>query len=124
MKKILALGLCALTSACAHQTLPQSQHSSESSSIKVFKSDQSKQCEDQGIAPDDMRQELIQVGVDVLCSHKAYDGMMHASVCGGATGAINVFVIHRDNLGDAKALGYMPVSTLRDYQDVACVQQK
>lgn len=122
MKRIFAFGLCALTSACAHQTLPQHQSPSHINTIKVFKSDQSKQCEARGIAPDDMRQELIQVGVDVLCTHKAYDGMMHASVCGGATGAINVFVIHSDNLGDAKALGFMPVSTLRDYQDVACVQ--
>jgi len=122
MKRILALGLCALASACAHQTLTQSQNPPQTNTVKVFKSDQSKQCEANGIAPDDMRQELIQVGVDVLCSQKAYDGMMHASVCGGATGAINVFVIHSDDLGDAKALGFMPVSTLRDYQDAACTQ--
>ena len=122
MKNIFTLGLCILISACAHQNLPQSQHQPAPKTVKVFKSDQSKQCETNGIAPDDMRQELIQVGVDVLCSQKAYDGMMHASVCGGATGAINIFVIHEDNLGDAKALGFLPVSTLRDYQDVACVQ--
>lgn len=122
MKNILALGFCVLASACAQQNSLESQNQSQAKTIKVFKADQSKQCEAQGIAADDMRQELIQVGVDVLCSHKAYDGMMHASVCGGATGAINVFVIHSDDLGDEKALGYMPVSTLRDYQDVACAQ--
>jgi len=119
MKQILILGLCVLVSACTHQTQPQN----NAHTIKVFKSDQSKQCEANGIAPDDMRQELIQVGVDVLCSQKAYDGMMHASVCEGSTGAINIFVIHKDNLGDAKALGFMPVSTLRDYQDAVCVRK-
>lgn len=109
---LLAVSLSLLISACGAD--------SSEALVNVFKSDQSKQCEDNGIAADTMRKELLTAGIDVLCAQKSHDGLMRPAVCGGATGAINVYLIHSSNLGDATALGYAPVAELPGYQDKVC----
>lgn len=110
----LATGsLCLLISACGADA-PEPV-------VKIFKFDQSKQCERTGITPEDMRNELIAGGIDVLCAQKSHDGRMRAAVCGGGTGAINVYLIRSAKLADATALGYAPVTDLAGYQDEVCV---
>lgn len=95
---------------------------SDSHNTKVFKPDASIQCEDGGISPDEMRLELASNGIDVLCAQKAHDGMAYPTVCGGASGNINVFEIRKVNVPDAEKLGFKPVSELPDYQDKRCTQ--
>lgn len=93
---------------------------STGSVVKIFKFDQSIQCEQSGITLEDMRKELMTVGIDVLCAQKNHDGRMRAAVCGGGTGAINVYLIDSSKLTDATALGYAPVAELPGYQDQVC----
>ncbi len=87
---------------------------------KVFKYDGSTQCNNDGIPLKKMAQELIDGGVDVICAQKASDGMMYPAVCGGASGVINVYLIHPENLPDAEALGFASVGELPQYQDTPC----
>lgn len=112
IRSIFTGSLCLLISACGADPADPV--------VKVFKFDQSKQCEESGITPEDMRKELMTVGVDVLCAQKNHDGRMRPAVCGGGTGAINVFLIHSSNLADATALGYASVAELPGYQDQIC----
>jgi hypothetical protein len=93
----------------------------DSRKIKVFKSDNSKQCEDAGIALADMKKELSSAGIDVICSQKGNTGMAQPAVCGGSTGNINVYLIHTNNLPDAEKLGFASVHTLPEYKDSECV---
>lgn len=93
----------------------------QSPQTKVFRHDKSIQCAGSGIPVDDMRLELAKTGIDVICAQKAHDGMGRTSVCGAATGNINVFVIHNSNLPDAEKLGFRSVEELPDYQDQACI---
>ncbi len=90
--------------------------------IKVYKYDGSVQCDVAGIAPEVMRQELINAGIDVICSQKGSDGLLYAASCGQGTGAINIYTIHSPNLIDAEALGYRNVTELTEYSDTPCEQ--
>jgi len=101
------------------QSQGQSQEQSQEQT-KVFKYDGSLQCEHGETPIDDMRLDLAKAGIDVICTQKGYDGYMHASVCGGPTGNINVFVIYSSNVPDAEKLGFKSISELPDYQDKTC----
>lgn len=87
---------------------------------KVFKYDQSTQCNNDGIPLEVMERELIEAGIDVKCSQKANDGMMYPAVCGGGTGDINVYLIQPENIPDAAQLGFQHVTELTEYQDQPC----
>src|SRR5690606_29354163 len=101
-------------------TLPQYQDRPCNETTKVFKYDGSRQCENNGIPLDVMAQELIGGGVDVICSQKSSNGMAYPAVCGAGTGAINVYLIHQENLSDAEALGFSSVNELPNYLDTPC----
>jgi len=88
--------------------------------IKVFKYDQSTQCNNDGIPLDVMEQELLRGGIDVKCSQKANDGLLYPAVCGGASGDINVYLIQPENIPDAEHLGFRHVRELTEYQDRPC----
>ena len=117
MKKcpIITLIIFALIvlSSCLHDD-------SSPSHIKVFKYDGSVQCDTSAIGLDEMAMELINVGIDVVCSQKGNDGSLRAAVCGAGTGNINIYTINTSNLPDAEALGFESVNTLVDYQDEQC----
>jgi len=112
MKRTLLVFILFL-SACKHEDSSQPY-------TKVYKSDSSIQCESTGIDLDVMAMELINAGIDVVCSQKGSDGLVRAAVCGAGTGGINVYTINTSNLVDTKALGFSPVSELSEYQDQPC----
>ena len=87
---------------------------------KVFKSDDSLQCEEKEVSLDEMRLELAKAGIDVICAQKMQTGSNLPTVCGGGTGKINVYVIHNSNLVDAEKLGFKSVQELPDYKDQTC----
>lgn len=89
---------------------------------KVFKYDESTQCNDDGIPLTVMAENLLEAGIDIKCSQKAHDGLFYPAVCDGATGIINVYEISPENITDAQRLGFDPVSSLSDYQDQDCKQ--
>lgn len=88
--------------------------------IKVFKSDGSSQCQNDGASVDEMRMELVEAGIDVICGQKANDGGFYCAACGCPTGDINVYTINAANQADAESLGFGPVSDLENYQDRSC----
>lgn len=90
--------------------------------IKVYKSDGSLQCASGGVSLEDMRKQLVEKGIDVICSQEGNTGMMYAAVCGGGTGKINIYKIHSQNLQDAENIGFRSVKELAQYTDMACQQ--
>ena len=75
--------------------------------IWVWKSDGSKQCQEPAkFTPEDAAEQLRTLGVLVYQSRKGTDGLMHASVCGGATGATVELEIGRVDYQKAVSLGF------------------
>lgn len=72
--------------------------------IEIYKSDGSRQCQGGGIDPDTMAKELD--GIAIFDARKDTLDRMYPSVCGGATGSVNVFTIDKADLEEAKALGF------------------
>jgi hypothetical protein len=108
----LVLAIPFALSACTTEPPP--------ATAKVFKSDGSVQCSQAGTSVEDMQRELTGAGIDVICGQKANDGSGYCAACGCGTGMINVYTIHPENIQDAEALGFAPVTDLPDYQDQPC----
>jgi len=108
----LLIGILVLSS-CKHDDTSQPY-------VKVYKTDDSIQCGNAGVELDVMVLELINSGIDVVCSQKGHDGMVRPTVCGVGTGNINVYKINAVNLPDAESLGFELVSNLSEYQDQKC----
>ncbi|WP_125179848.1 hypothetical protein [Thiohalobacter thiocyanaticus] len=86
----------------------------------VYKYDGSVQCEESGVAVEDMRRELTRAGVEVVCGRKAQDGRAYPAMCGAATGRINVYTIDESGLDTAEALDFKSVETLPDARIPPC----
>ena len=110
-KYIFIILLLIFQLSCSSDDTPQ---------VKVYKSDSSLQCGAPGVDVDVMAMELINAGIDVICSQKGSDGSPHLAACGIETGDINIYTINSSNLPDAEALGFESVNTLPDYQDEQC----
>jgi hypothetical protein len=82
----------------------------ESNFTKVYKSDGAKQCQSTAIPLKTMWQDLLTAGIDVVCSQKDQDDVIHEKSCGANTGSINVYKINKSNLTDALSLGYKAIS--------------
>lgn len=73
----------------------------------VFKADGSLQCgKKQGVPLVDMALELRNASIDVIDARKTIDGLVRPSMCGSATGVINVYSIPSASVMDAKLLGF------------------
>ncbi len=92
--------------------------------IKVYRYTQGTQCNNDGIPLKKMADELTAAGITFTCAQRAYDGKAYATVCGGASGEINVFQIYSKDLPLVRRMGYNPVSKLPDYQDRPCGSAK
>ena len=102
---------------------PEDNDNIESSPVmltKVFKYDNTIQCEDQGIPLEVMQQELTTANVNVVCAQKGNDGLVRITVCGTATGNINIYEIPKSQLEIAESLEFIPVETLSEYGDTPC----
>lgn len=93
---------------------------SDSSFVKVYKSDGSIQCESSGAPLEVMVLELSNAGIDVICSQKGHDGLARIAVCGAPTGNLNIYRIQARNLKDAESLGFESVAKLSEYRDQEC----
>ena len=75
--------------------------------VQVYKYDGTLQCGMGGEIPlDEMAKELETADIEVIESRKGTDGLVHITVCGSSTGAINVYVINRGALPAVERLGY------------------
>jgi hypothetical protein len=60
-----------------------------------------------GQSLEDGATDLKNAKVRVLDSHKGGDGKLHAQMCGAPTGSMNAYLIPKDDLPQAVALGYI-----------------
>jgi hypothetical protein len=75
--------------------------------VLIYKYDGSVQCGGkEPVSLELMAKELTDAGVNIISQRKAYDGRMHSSVCGAATGAINVYEIDISGLQKARDLNF------------------
>lgn len=106
---------------CDSVTLGASNDESTQVFELVYRSNESIQCESDGISPEDMQRSLSDSGIDVSCAEAAHDGLFRSTVCGGDTGQINVFEIPGSAVNQASTLGFSPINELSsDYADTAC----
>ncbi|MEO5970775.1 MAG: hypothetical protein ABIQ95_12685 [Bdellovibrionia bacterium] len=84
------------------------------SSVWIMRSDGAKYCETgSGSTLAQGSADLEAAQIAVLASKKGSDGKMHAQVCGGSRGSTNNYLINRDKLSQALALGYSEVISSR-----------
>jgi len=77
------------------------------------------QCESPGLTEKETAQILIDNDIDVINSKCGYlSDIAVAALCGLGDTKINLHKITSQNLQDAKALGYEPVSTLKNGDNV------
>lgn len=107
-----SLIVCLILAGCVHIREPDT--------VMVYKYDGSLQCEGDGESVETMRGELVQAGVEVICSQKARDGRVYPAMCGAATGRVNVYTIDAADLDAAEALGFKSVGTLPDARIPPC----
>ena len=87
---------------------------SSDSSVWILRDDGAKFCvTGSGVTLEEGSAELQAAQIVVLESKKGSDGKMHAQVCGGSRGSTNTYLINRDKIKQAVALGYSEVISLR-----------
>jgi len=101
-------------------TTEQSNQTPEPSKQQVYKTDGAVQCQGGGTSLAVMQQELVNGGIDVICSQKGNDNIARATVCGGAMGTINLYEINTTNVADAILLGFNPTSDITEYDNKPC----
>ena len=88
-------------------TVPTYSSCGNTAPVEIFQYKGSLQCEiNSGVPYWEMEQELFAVGIEVLASAEADDGLAHIQVCGSSDGVINVFSIRENQLAAAQALGF------------------
>lgn len=81
----------------------------------VFKDRDARQCETDGLSPEQTARQLAEAGIDVLdstCGRRT--GVAYTSVCGAGTDDIVVHEIRAANVSHAEELGFARVETLVD----------
>lgn len=102
MQKIILVGLCAvLFAACQTRSVISTEQT-----VEVYKSDESRQCYDHGFSPEEMQKQLGKI--QVYHARKSHlQNVAFPAVCGGATGAINVYRIAQSDLDFAQKQGFI-----------------
>lgn len=86
----------------------QSQTALADHQIWVMRSDGAQSCSTKsGQSLEGGAADLKNAKVRVLDSHKGGDGKLHAQMCGAPTGSMNAYLIPKDDLPQAVALGYI-----------------
>ena len=88
--------------------------------VRVAKSNGSRQCEPVYVSSEAMKKELLASGIDVRNSLCANDGLAHPAVCGGATGQLNIYAISKAQINDALALGFSLLSDYPKAEKIIC----
>lgn len=104
-KTILFLAASFLLTACASHSGSLKAPSRAATHIEVYRSDNAIQCQGGGISPEAMQSELR--GIQVFAARKdELRGVAFPSVCGGATGSINVYTIQQADQAAAEQRGF------------------
>ena len=88
--------------------------------VAVYQYDQSRQCQGGGIQPKQMARQLTRAAISVRGMACGHDGRMRIDRCGAGTGNINIFMIARDDLMAAEALGFQQMAQLANARRQTC----
>ena len=89
--------------ACAGPEKAEKAKTGEATTF-VYKSDESKQCQNGSVSLDKMKNDLK--GITIKSQRKDHDGMMYAQMCGGQTGSVNVYEIPSIDVNKALKKGF------------------
>lgn len=95
------MAIATTLTACATQSQT---HQDSATTVDVYQSDLSRQCEDNGLSPEQMKEKLQ--NITVYAMRKGQLNRMYPSVCGGETGKINIYTIAPKDLAQAQILGF------------------
>ena len=113
-KRFILLGLmsCVGLVACQANGAGAAKSSLHIEKVEVYRSDNSTQCGgDNGVSPQAMQRELGDI--QVFATRKDYlRGVAFPSVCGGATGDVNVYTIAKQDQAAAEKLGFRVFSAV------------
>ena len=102
---LLGLMSCVGLVACQANGAGAAKSSLHMEKVEVYRSDNSTQCGGAGVTPETMQRELGDI--QVLAARKDYlRGVAFPSVCGGATGDVNVYTIAKQDQAAAEKLGF------------------
>lgn len=110
--------LCSALLSCGGN----SSNASKDPTVQVYKLNGVSQCDNSptGIDVEEMQAELVDAGIDVICSQVGNDGKAHCESCGCPSGEINIYEIHSQNVEDAVNLDYELISELENHQVTEC----
>jgi hypothetical protein len=97
-------------------------HAATPSTIAVFHSLGSHQCEGGGVTPDELADRLHSAGVAVKGISCGSDGRRRPAMCGAPDGRVAVFDIAPEQRAQALAQGFRPWSDLPSGQREPCRQ--
>ena len=121
-RSMFVSGIMLLTACQAQDTKPQNM--TAAGSIMVYTSAGALQCDYKGKPVSETAALLSDNGVTVIASSCGSLMMMYPSVCGGATGDINMHEISSAQLSEAQALGFANITELDErgigYQQTKC----
>ena len=79
--------------------------------INVYISNGKQQCENNALPITVTKSYLVDAGIGISAqSCGILNGVMYASVCGGASGQVHIFTIDKNDLDKAKAIGFDDLS--------------
>ncbi|MCH4248474.1 hypothetical protein [Acinetobacter populi] len=108
MKTSMALMFSLLCVGCSHLPVHSKQSNHAQQSIEVYKSLQSRQCENSGLSLSQLKQELQTAKIQVLAEREGDTGKAYIQMCGAPDGRLGVFSIDVKDLSKATTLGFKP----------------
>ncbi len=129
MRRLLIITSAFFSVACANahdgSGKKHTHHHDAPEYVQVYQYDGSKQCEKfNEVSLGKMSQSLRDIGVPVMCSYKASDGMMRPQMCGHSTGKINVYEIPSKHLSRAVEAGFKSVKSIKNFEPKVCAEQQ
>lgn len=110
-KNLLIITSCIILTACNSDVEIDENYQH----VRVYKDDQALSCNTQaGIPVRSHGEELLEQNIEIHCSQKGNDGFAYPEICGGDTGSINIFTIHKGDLATAESIGFSRLATLPD----------
>lgn len=108
MSSLRIILMVLVVSACDQN--PVIHASANSSPVWVAQSDGKKSCAPESAQGLEQGKEiLVGAGIAVLDQKKSRDGLAHIQVCGADSGSQNAYLIPKDRVTDARALGFQQV---------------
>ena len=116
----VAAGLAAVLVACATAAPPSATPPTAVTTLDVYRTLGSKQCEGGGQSLDQLAAELTRAGVPVRAASCGRDGRMRVAMCGASDGRIGIYTIAVADLQRATRAGFDLLEHLSDARREAC----